>query len=101
MPVRKGFLPVSKEARVGEHVGCERALRKSTPLFFKAVMFGMGGTDAPTEAVRGKLSMPKSSAMIRRILLGCACVDDDNTSSTSAGRSRGEKRHGAIMHKRT
>jgi hypothetical protein len=47
-------------------------LLKSTPLFFKAEMFGIGGTLAPTPAVSGKLSAPKSSAMMSRMFPGSA-----------------------------
>jgi hypothetical protein len=58
-------------ARVGEQVGCECAFRNNTPLFFSADMFGIGG-NVPPVPVRGKLSAPRSSAMMTRIFAGWA-----------------------------
>jgi len=62
---------VSIEARVGEQVGCACAFVNSTPLFFSAVMFGIGAC-VPPVAVSGKLSAPRSSAMMTRMFEGCA-----------------------------
>ena len=74
IPVRKGCRPVSIEARDGEHVGCARALVKSTPLFFSAAILGIGGKLAPAPAVSGKLSAPRSSAMMKSTLFAPRAV---------------------------